>query len=76
VYFSPFNQIHYGALIIALVRISIKCNVRFILLGYVFYQLLEIDAFQRLGMNIFSLQNIGNLHLQSIHFMSPAVYVE
>jgi hypothetical protein len=45
-------------------------------IGVRFHQLLEIVAFKRLGMNLFSVQNIRNLHLQSIHLMLPAPHVE
>jgi hypothetical protein len=45
-------------------------------IGVRFHQLLEIVAFKRLSMNIFSVQNIKNLLLQLIHLMLPAPHVE
>jgi hypothetical protein len=60
VYFTPINLIHNRTFIIALVRINIKCNIRFIFLQNYFFRLSEIIAFQRLGLNNFTVKNIRN----------------
>jgi hypothetical protein len=64
VYFSPINQIHCRILITALVGLKIKCYPTFTFVQNNFFNFLEIIAFQRLKMNIFTVQKIRKLHLQ------------
>jgi hypothetical protein len=55
-YFSLTFQIHCGTLIIALVRMSVTCYIRFMFVRNEFISLLEIISFQRMRMNIFTVQ--------------------
>jgi hypothetical protein len=63
VYFLQIKQIHCRTLITALVGIKIKCNLTFAYVPINFIGFLEINAFQRLRMNIFTVKYIRTLHV-------------
>jgi hypothetical protein len=63
-HFSQANHIHCRTLITILVGIKIKCYLIFTFARNNFISFLEIIAFQRLRMNIFTQKNIKKLHAQ------------
>jgi hypothetical protein len=75
VYFSQINPILYGKLLKALVRISIKRLRQIYSCGGSILSDRNIFL-QMTGNESFSVKNIWHLHLQLLHIMSPAPYVE
>jgi hypothetical protein len=64
VYFPQINQVHCRTFITTLVGIKIKSYLIFTFARNNFISFLEIIAFQRLRMNIFTAKNIKKLHVQ------------
>jgi hypothetical protein len=64
VYPSQINHIHCRRLITELVGIKMKCYLSFIFVRSNFISFLDINAFQRLRMIIFTVQNIWKLYVQ------------
>jgi hypothetical protein len=71
VYFSQINQIHCSTLITSLVGVKIKCYLTFSFVQNNFISFLEIIAFRRVRINIFSVQNIRKLDEQILLFTLP-----